>query len=182
MAQNTAYWLQVAPVGAADNASLVSHVAALVNEAYSKTEKGIFGAGYRRTDDDDIATYMRQGQLVTASDSANAVVGCVVVKQLSQRLGDMGPLALESTLHGTGLGRGLVQFAEQHCRQLGCTAMQLELVVPKSFHHDFKARLQSWYLRMGYRVVRLGSFHDEYPHLEALLTGPIDYKIFEKSL
>ncbi|PHH68073.1 hypothetical protein CDD82_865 [Ophiocordyceps australis] len=138
-----AYSLQVAPVSAADNASLVSHVAALVNEAYSKTEEGIFGAGYRRTNEYDIATYMRQGQLVTASDSANSVVGCVVIKHLSQRLGDMGPLALESTLHGTGLGRSLVHFAEQHCRQLGCTTMRLELVVPTSFHHDFKARLQN---------------------------------------
>ncbi|KAL3952289.1 hypothetical protein ACCO45_014006 [Purpureocillium lilacinum] len=158
---------------------------------------GIFHDGYQRTSTAEIAQFIKDQRLALArlvrpspSPSAGAgvgtgagdVVGCVYVKTLSPTLGDFGMLALDVTYRGGGLGRDLVRFAEDHCRRIGCTKMQLELLVPTTFEHALKTRMQAWYLRMGYRIVKLGSFQDEYPALAPLLTGPADYKIFEKDL
>jgi hypothetical protein len=60
--------------------------------------------------------------------------------------------------------------------------MQLELLVPTTFEHAFKSRMQAWYQRRGYRVVKLGSFDQEYPALAVHLVGPVEYRIFHKDL
>lgn len=186
-----------APASAADDPELISTVAALVNKVYADAEHDIFHAGYQRTTSAEIAGFIKQGRLALAylntgpsRDSAATgsrsgqrhVIGCVHVKQLSPTLGDFGMLALDTKHRGGGLGRELVLFAEDHCRKNGCTTMQLELLVPTAFEHALKTRMQAWYLRMGYRIVKLGSFQEEYPALARLLTGPMDYKIFEKKL
>ena len=80
------------------------------------------------------------------------------------------------------MGRQLVLFAEGSCRDKGCTVMQLELLVPTTFNHGFKNRMQAWYLRMGYSIVQLGQFGQRYPALAPLLAGPTEYRIFEKAL
>lgn len=189
--------IDFAPPSAAQDADLIARVAALVNTVYFDAEGGIFHDGYQRTSTAEIAQFIKDQRLALArlvrpspSPSAGAgvgtgagdVVGCVYVKTLSPTLGDFGMLALDVTYRGGGLGRDLVRFAEDHCRRIGCTKMQLELLVPTTFEHALKTRMQAWYLRMGYRIVKLGSFQDEYPALAPLLTGPADYKIFEKDL
>ncbi|UNI17380.1 hypothetical protein JDV02_003723 [Purpureocillium takamizusanense] len=180
-----------APPPASRDVDLTARVAALVNKVYFDAEAGIFHDGYHRTSSAEIAQFIQDQHLVLArlnhhgaSPSAGAgdVIGCVYVKTLSPTLGDFGMLALDETYRGGGLGRDLVRFAEGHCRRIGCTKMQLELLVPTTFEHALKTRMQAWYLRMGYRIVKLGSFQDEYPALAPLLTGPADYKIFEKDL
>ncbi|KND93104.1 hypothetical protein TOPH_02116 [Tolypocladium ophioglossoides CBS 100239] len=198
-APNKDITIGLAPASAADDSELVSTVVTLVNNAYADAEHGIFHAGYQRTSSAEISGFIRQGRLalaylnaspandspVTGSRSGEAsgqrhVIGCVHVKLLSPTLGDFAMLALDANHRGGGLARKLVLFAEDHCRKKGCTLMQLELLVPTSFEHAGKARMQAWYLRMGYRVVKLGSFQEEYPALAPLLAGPADYRIFEK--
>ncbi|KAF4512125.1 hypothetical protein G6O67_001305 [Ophiocordyceps sinensis] len=194
--------VEIASALAADDAHLVSQVTALVNTAYAEAETGIFLPSYRRTSPVEIARFIQQGDLALAclgrrlsgasssvSDSADQaggggrqVIGCVYIKRLSPTLGNFSMLALDARFRGGGLGTGLVRFAERHCRELGCTTVQLELLVPTSFAHAVKLRLQAWYLRMGYRIVRLGSFEQDYPDLVPLLTGPADFRIFEKDI
>ena len=89
-------------------------------------------------------------------------------------------LALDSKHKGNGLGRQLVVFAENECCRRGCKTMQLELLVPTGFQHSGKARMQAWYLRLGYKIVKLGDFYEEYPDLAGILAGPTEYRIFEK--
>ncbi|KAJ6440900.1 acetyltransferase (GNAT) family domain-containing protein [Purpureocillium lavendulum] len=183
--------IDFAPASAADDAALVSRVAVLVNKVYFDAEGGIFHDGYQRTSAAEIGRFITDQRLVLArlagpssspTTGPEDVIGCVYVKTLSPDLGDFGMLALDAAYRGGGLGRDLVLFAEAHCRRIGCTKMQLELLVPTTFEHALKTRMQAWYQRMGYRIVKLGKFQDEYPALASLLTGPADYKIFEKDL
>lgn len=96
--------------------------------------------------------------------------------------GGFGMLALDAAYRGSGIGRDMVIFAEEHCRKMGLEVMQLELLLPVDFEHAFKKRLQDWYLRMGYRIVKLAAFQDEYPQLEVFVSEPCKYQVFEKSL
>lgn len=187
----------------ANNAELVHKVASLVNKVYADAESGIFRTGYERTDRNgsEIAKMIRDGCLALAYLDLEArkrpetskssltktiaeanVIGCVYIKRLSSTTGNFSMLALEEAYRGEGLGRDLVFFAEHHVRKLGCTVMQVELLVPTEFEHSLKTRVQSWYQRSGYRIVRLGSFIEEYPIFAPQLAGPADYKIFQKHL
>lgn len=193
--------IQFPDASVADDTRVVGSVVEIVNKSFREAEVGIFLPGYQRTHDAEIAQLIRdgllavayipardsptqQGQNLASSDEPEAmrVVGCVYVTQLSATHGNFGMLALDPDLRGGGLGRAMVQFAEDHCRKKGCTMMQLELLVPTSFEHTFKSTIQAWYQRMAYQVVRLGIFEKEYPTLAPHLAGPVEYRIFEKSL
>ena len=166
----------------AEDTTLINALVNIVNEVYNETEEGIFPPDYRRTNAQEVADYIRNGQLAAAFIQ-NQPVGCVSMKQISPTLGQFGMLALEAAHRGGGHGRRMARFAEDHCRDvLGCSVMQVELLVPTTFTHAFKERNQAWYLRMGYKVVKLGSFEEDWPHLAPLLVGPTDYRVFEKPL
>ncbi|KAG6031222.1 hypothetical protein E4U40_007315 [Claviceps sp. LM458 group G5] len=181
-----------APV--AQNAQLVSSLAQIVNDAFEEVEANIFGPGYRRTDEDELKAFIQKGCLAIAyvpadksqtSHAANPLpqlVGCVFIKQLSARLGNFGMLAVDPKYRGQGLGRAMIDFAENFCRDKGCTTMQMELLVTTNFEHVVKSRMQEWYRRLGYQVVRLGNFEQDYPSLANLLATPVDLRVFEKAL
>lgn len=168
---------------AADDSKFVNTLVKIVNAVYSKAEEGIFLPGYKRTTPAEVADLIRGGKLAVAHlGQRGHPAGCIVVRMLSPTRGAFGMLALDSAHRGGGFGRQLVSFAEQYCRNLGCAIMQLELLVPTTFNHAFKQRMQAWYLRMGYKIVSLGQFEKDYPSLAPLLTGPTEYRIFEKAL
>ncbi|KAG6017778.1 hypothetical protein E4U54_003383 [Claviceps lovelessii] len=207
MAQASGLEIRIGDASAANDAPSVTSLARIVNDAYEEVEADIFLAGYRRTDEAQIVKLIQEGCLAIAylpvddkppshaaksTNSTNPTslsrascvkpVGCLFVKQISAQLGNFGMLAVESQYRGRGLGRAMIDFAENHCREKGCTAMQMELLVPTSFAHAVKLRMQDWYQRLGYRIVKLGSFDQDYPSLAIRLATPVDYKVFEKAL
>lgn len=173
----------IPPSSDADIPSLTSTLAQIVNTAYAEVESDIFLPSYERTNTAEIAQSIRDSQLAVAYLHGSKVpVGCVSIKVLSPERGEFGMLALDKQHQGTGLGRQLVKFAEDECRRRGCTIMQLEVLVPKTFQHASKVRMQAWYSRMEYKPVTLGNFSEDYPELAKILAGPTEYRIFEKSL
>ena len=92
---------------------------------------------------------------------------------------------LPDALHGRGLGRAMVRFAEERCRAgLGLSVMRIELLFPTAAEHAFKVRLAAWYSRMGYAETANSprSFFDAYPAYAPLLAGACDYRVYEKRL
>ncbi|KAG5968898.1 hypothetical protein E4U58_001696 [Claviceps cyperi] len=176
------------------NAQIVSYVARIVNDAFGEVEANIFVPGYRRTNENELEAFIQKGCLAIAYVPADKnltshaenpslqPVGCVFFKQLSARLGNFGMLAVDPKYRGQGLGRAMIDFAENFCRDKGCTAMQMELLVTTNFEHVVKSRMQEWYQRLGYRVVKLGNFEQDYPFLANLLATPVDLRVFEKAL
>lgn len=185
---STTLSVNIAPPSATQDIALIATLTDLVNAVYGASESDIFGEGYQRTSHDEVSSFIENGELAIARLNGEEVVGCMFVRRDphstdGKRRGGFGMLALDPNQQGLGLGRMMVLFAEEHCRErLECEIMRLELLFPITKLHAGKGRLQAWYLRMGYEIIRVGSFADEYPHLEKQLAGPTEYRIFEKSL
>jgi hypothetical protein len=58
----------------------------------------------------------------------------------------------------------------------------LEVLTPRGWTHPFKAYLDEWYRRIGYRVVRVGRFEESYPELAPHLACACDFRIYHKDL
>jgi GNAT superfamily N-acetyltransferase len=175
--------LEVQPLlpAAADDPAVVSTLTDLINEVYREGEKGLWLSDVLRITPAEVAGLIRAGEIVVARIGGR-IVGSVRVQQLDAGTGEFGVLAASPVHQGTGIGRRLVAFAEQHSRDAGCVTMQLELLVPRVGTHPAKARLAQWYGRLGYRLVRTGTLEDDFPHLAPLVAVPCDFLIYHKDL
>ncbi|TMD09509.1 MAG: GNAT family N-acetyltransferase [Chloroflexi bacterium] len=169
------------PAAAAEDGALVAGLTGLVNGAYALGEVGLWRDGAARVDHDRMAGLIRAGEVAVAS-AGRVVAGCVRVRRLDPRTGELGMLAAAAEHRGAGIGRLLVDFAEGVSAARGLDTMQLELLVPTGWAHPDKERLHAWYSRRGYRVVRLGALGEDYPHLVALLATPCVLRIYNRPL
>ncbi|KAL6816004.1 acyl-CoA N-acyltransferase [Trichoderma sp. SZMC 28013] len=189
--------IEIPPAELADDLSLISSITKLVNVVFIEAEVGIWNHGFVRTSDAEVADFIRKGQLAVAylaspSPSLTSkgqgtlqrgqLVGCVYVKRRSDSLCTLGMLTLDKTHQGLGLGREIFKFVEEYCLSLGCTTLGLDILVPTSPPHPLKTRMEAWYRRLGFQLVRLADFADDFPTLAPLLSGPAEFKVFEKKL
>ncbi|KAK4206567.1 hypothetical protein QBC37DRAFT_434743 [Rhypophila decipiens] len=187
-------------VGIADpslsqNDTLVNQLVELINAVYTVAEEGIFNDVYRRTTPSDLKNLIQTSELALAwiysdpnapsqyDSPTSRIIGCARVQSLSPTHGVFGMLVCDPNHRGSGAGKKLVEFSEEHCKNvLGKTVMQCELLVSTEFEHSFKVRMHSWYERMGYKVVRKGDFGGEYPHLKPCLVADVEFRVYEKPL
>lgn len=163
------------------DARLVDHLAGLVNEVYEVAESGLWRDGAARTTAAELAELIRGEQIAVATVHGQ-IAGSIQVHDVARDTGEFGMLVAAPDHRGTGVGRALVAFAEQHERRRGRRAMQLELLLPREWQHPRKEFLKAWYGRLGYRLVRTTTLDENYPHLAALLAAPCDLAVYEKSL
>jgi GNAT superfamily N-acetyltransferase len=164
-----------------DDLPAVDEITTLVNKVYAAGEAGLWLDGEQRTTPGEVATLIRAGE-VAAARTDGKLAGVVRVQQLTGTTGEFGMLAADPRLRGVGIGRDLVAFAEAWMRGRGLTVSQLELLVPKTWAHPVKEFLRSWYLRLGYRLVRTDALDHDYPHLVPYLATPCDFLVFHKTL
>ncbi|HMG40741.1 MAG TPA: GNAT family N-acetyltransferase [Acidimicrobiales bacterium] len=168
--------------GAANrDAALVGELTGLINDVYAIAERGLWRDGATRTTTTELAEVIAAGQIAVATQEGH-IVGSVHVHQVADDVGGFGMLVAAPDHRGSGIGRALVEFAEQHSREHGLHAMRLELLVPRGWRHPTKEFLTSWYGRIGYRLVRTGTIDDAHPHLGPLLATPCDLQVHEKPL
>jgi GNAT superfamily N-acetyltransferase len=163
------------------DARLVDHVTSLVNDVYATAESGLWRDGAPRTTAAELAELIRAEQIAVATRHGQ-IAGSVRLHDVADDLSEFGMLVAAPDQRGTGVGRALVAFAEEHSRERGLRAIQLELLVPRAWRHPSKEFLKAWYGRLGYRPVRTGSIDDTYPHLAPLLATPCDLDVYEKPL
>jgi predicted N-acetyltransferase YhbS len=147
-------------------------VARIINAAYEVGEEGIWEASWTRTSSEDVARLIAAGEIAVARDG-DTVVGSVRIRRLDEETAELGMLSVDPGAFGTGAGRALLAFAEQHH---GTPFMQLELLVPRGAPHPRKVRLHEWYSRLGYEWIAQRAFD------EPLLAGPVDMRVYRKSL
>ena len=160
---------------------LVDHLTGLINDVYESAESGLWRDGATRTTPSELADLIRAGQIAVATRDGR-VVGSVRVHDVAGDTSEFGMLVAAPDQRGTGVGRALIDFAEQHNRERGRRAMQLELLLPREWQHPTKEFLKAWYGRLGYRLIRTTTIDDSYPHLAPLLATPCDFAIYEKPL
>jgi GNAT superfamily N-acetyltransferase len=170
-------------LGAADShdRALVDRLTGLINDVYATAESGLWRNGAIRTTAADLTREIRAREIAVATRNGD-IVGSIRVHQVSDDTGEFGILVAAPDQRGTGVGRALIDFAEQHCRERGLRAIRLELLVPRDWTHPSKEFLKAWYGRRGYELVRTTTMDDAHPHLAPLLATPCVLEIREKAL
>jgi ribosomal protein S18 acetylase RimI-like enzyme len=163
------------------DAVLVDRLTELINTVYETAEAGLWRNGATRTTASQLAQLIETGEMAVATVDGE-IAGAVRVHLVSDDTGEFGMLAAAPEHRGLGVGRALVQFAEQHSREQGMRAMQLELLVPRTWRHPSKVFLDGWYRRIGYEVVRTTSLDENYPELAPLLATECDLLVYRKTL
>ena len=156
-------------------------VAELINGVYAVAEDGMWKHGATRTSAAEIIELAEAGQIFVAR-LEDRIVGCVRVVQRADRVAEFGMLAADPQLRGVGIGRALVQFAENHAGDTGNDIMALEVIQPRDFSLPSKEFLTGWYTRMGYRAVRTDAPETVYPALTPLLKVPCEVVTYRKNL
>lgn len=106
--------------------------------------------------------------ILTARDG-EALVGCVAVTRKDTRLGYLGMLCVLPTLQSAGLGRKLLDAAEDLARVQGLAAMEMTVI-------DSRDSLIAWYERRGY------AFTGERRPFPVLRDPPVNFVVLEKPL
>jgi ribosomal protein S18 acetylase RimI-like enzyme len=166
---------------AGTDAGLVDRLTDLINGVYATAEHGLWRDGATRTTPSELAGLIEAREIAVATVGGR-LVGAVRVQAISDATGEFGMLTADPEYRGIGVGRALIAFAERHSRDRGLRAMQLELLVPRTWRHPTKVFLDDWYRRIGYRVIRRISLDDMYAELSPLLATPCELLVYEKPL
>ena len=161
---------------------LIDELTSLINRVYAIAERGLWRDGTTRTTAPEVATLIAAGEIAVARTADGQIVGALQLHQVSDDTSEFGMLVSAPEHRGTGIGRGLLDFAEADSGDRGLRAIQLELLVPRGWRHPGKEFLRSWYGRRGYRMIGTGSLDDGHPHLTPLLATPCDLEIHERPL
>jgi GNAT superfamily N-acetyltransferase len=116
----------------------VDALSALINIAFRVELPFIEGD---RINPDGVREYMKKGKFLVAEDSAG-FAGCVYVEVRGNR-GYLGLLGVEPRSQGIGLGRKLMDAAEQFLRTANCVAIDLRIV-------SARTPLPAFYRHLGY--------------------------------
>lgn len=173
--------IRVLQASMAKDQDLVAEITDLVNLVYAEAEAGLWVDTAARTTTSEMEEMIASDQIALARVDAQ-MAGCIRIQQLDDTVGEFGMLAAHPERRSEGVGRDLVQFAEELSSRRGLTIMQLELLVPRHWSHPSKVFLHDWYTRIGYQPVRKGTIDESYPHLAPLLATPCDFVVYHKAL
>jgi predicted N-acetyltransferase YhbS len=141
-------------------------IVGLVNAAFLVEARFIRGD---RTSAPEIEAMLGRGGFLVAENDDGRVIAAVYVEVRGER-GYFGMLAVDPSQQGRGLGRRMVDAAEQHLRAAGCRAVDLRIV-------NARLDLPPFYRRLGYQDCGTQPFPDEGSQLEPLhfilMTKPI---------
>lgn len=108
-----------------------------------------------RTDEERMAGMMEKGEFLLAEDHRGRTVASVYTELRGER-GYFGMLAVDPSQQGTGLGRRMVQAAEDHCRRHGCRFMDITVL-------SLRTDLPPFYRKLGYVETGTEEFHPSRP-------------------
>ena len=129
----------------------VEALARLINAAFVVEQPFIEG---ERIDPAGVREYMHKGKFLVAEGSAG-LAGCVYVELRGER-GYLGLLGVAPARQGTGLGRKLMEAAENYFRVAGCRAIDLRIISPRT-------PLPAFYEHMGYTQTGTAPLPQEAP-------------------
>ena len=140
-------------------------LARLINAAFVVEQPFIEG---ERIDPAGVREYMQKGRFLVAEDAVG-LAGCVYVELRGER-GYLGLLGVAPARQGTGLGRKLMDAAENYFREAGCRAIDLRIISPRT-------PLPAFYEHMGYRQTGTVPFAPDVP-----VKVPCHYVLMSKTL
>jgi ribosomal protein S18 acetylase RimI-like enzyme len=152
-------WIR--PAVPADTESLVR----LINAAFRVEQPFIEGD---RIDAEGVHSYMAKGRFLVAGNST-ALAACVYVELRGDR-GYLGMLGVDPLSQGTGLGRKMMDAAENYFREAGCQAVDLRVI-------SARTPLPAFYRHLGYLEIGTAPFAPDVP-----VKVPCHYILMSKTL
>lgn len=140
-------------------------LARLINTAFRVEQPFIEGD---RINPSGVRAYMEKGKFLVAEYSGG-LLGCVYVELRADR-GYLGLLGVDPLRQGTGLGRKLMDAAENYFRDAGCHAVDLRIV-------SARTPLPAFYLHFGYLETGTAPIARDVP-----VKLPCHYILMSKSL
>ncbi len=107
-----------------------------------------------RTNPEGVRAYMQKGKFLLVGDAAG-LAGCVYLELRGDR-GYLGLLGVDPPRQGTGLGRKLMDAAENYFRQAGCVAVDLRVI-------SARTPLPAFYRHFDYHETGAAPFATEVP-------------------
>jgi N-acetylglutamate synthase-like GNAT family acetyltransferase len=123
----------------------------LINTAF-EVERPFIGGD--RVDRDGTLKYLSTGQFLLLEE-ANALVGCVYLEKRGDRM-YLGLLSIDPMQQDRGLGRKLMNAAEEFAVDAGCVAMDLRTISQRK-------DIQPFYAHLGYTVTSMSPIPSEIP-------------------
>jgi ribosomal protein S18 acetylase RimI-like enzyme len=139
--------LPIRVAGANDRDRLIP----LINAAFAAAEPFMTGP---RTDPERLTTAMQTGALLLAEDAAGQLSASVYTDVRGER-GYVGMLAVDRAHQGSGIGRRMMEAAEDHLRAQGCAAVDISVL-------SLRPELLPFYRKLGFVETGAEPFH--YPH------------------
>jgi GNAT superfamily N-acetyltransferase len=127
--------LRIRPARGSDSVAMIS----VINSAFN-VEDFLEGT---RTDEARLSELMEQGEFLVAEDRRDKIVATVYLEFFGER-GYFGMLAVDPPYQRGGLGRRMIQAAEERARQRGCAYMDIKVL-------SLRAELLPFYEKLGYR-------------------------------
>ena len=140
-------------------------LASLINAAFRVEQPFIEGD---RTNPQGVRAYMEKGKFLLA-ENETGLAGCVYVEVRGER-GYLGLLGVAPAEQGTGLGRKLMDAAENYFREAGCTAIDLRVI-------SARTPLPPFYRHLGYTETGTAPFAPDVP-----AKVPCHYIVMSKTL
>lgn len=116
----------------------VPELTKLINAAFVVERPFLEG---QRIDERGSSELFERGKFLIAEDFSG-ITGCVFCELRGDR-GYLGLLAVKQVLQGMGLGRKLMDAAEEHFRRAGCVAVDLRVISQRT-------PLPAFYRHLGY--------------------------------
>ena len=143
MTANDTIAVSVLEPAAGRDPELVARLADLINVVYLTAESGLWRAGTTRATTSELSELIAAGEIIVAARDGQ-IAGVVHLHDVADDTSEFGMLAADPEQRGTGVGRALLDFAEQRSRERGLRTMRLELLVPRDWQHPSKE-----FLRVG---------------------------------
>jgi ribosomal protein S18 acetylase RimI-like enzyme len=131
--------------------------------------------GETRTDEANLKQVMEQEGSVFLKyiNEQQQIIGCVNLQQYDDKL-YLGMLSVQPQLQGGGIGKQLLQAAEEYAKALHCTAIYMSVI-------SVRTELIQWYERHGYKDTG-----ERYPFEGDKLIGrqlqPLEFMMMEKKI
>ncbi len=113
-------------------------IVSLINRAFAVER--FFKSG-DRTNPEQVKQMMEDGEFLLLMEG-DEMVACVFVKMTGDR-GYVGTLSVDPERQGAGLGRRMMQAAEDYCRVAGCKALDICIV-------NIRPELSAIYRKLGF--------------------------------
>ena len=154
----------------------------LLNNAYRGEESKLgwtteanLIAGDTRTDEDMMAQVMQQvgSVFLIYKKGQQRIIGCVNLQQHDDKL-YLGMFSVSPQLQGGGIGKRLLQAAEEYARHVEKKSIYMSVI-------SLRSELINWYMRHGYTDTG-----ERKPFIEDGITGkhlkPLEFMMLEKPL